>query len=97
MKKNKGILGAIGAIGLAGLTALNPMPTQIVNNVQTPTEIAQGQQQKATPAPIAQGHQIQSPVIGGIQTGGRWDMGIPPKIYGQNYVKKGTHKRTNKG
>lgn len=25
-----------------------------------------------------------------------WDMGIPPKTYGMHYVKRGTHKRTNK-
>lgn len=28
--------------------------------------------------------------------GGSWyNPGIPPKIYGMNYVKRGTHKRTN--
>ncbi len=33
---------------------------------------------------------------GGLDVVGYGDGGIPPHIYGQHYVRRGTHKRTNK-
>lgn len=86
MRKSAGIILAMGAM-LAGSGS-------IANAQSAPIETQQRVLDKATaPAqkPTEQKKEAKREYIRTVYRG----QGIPPKVYGMNYVKRGTHKRTN--
>lgn len=80
------------ALMALGLAAIAPGPINIkAQNGQTINSRVKEQMVK----PVKTVRQIVMEDAGGLQVIG-YDPGIPPKVYGQNYVRRGTHKRTNK-
>lgn len=100
-KKRSGFLGFLSAAGLATLSAIPSTVPQNVQAAKQETSINQTQNQKQqTPvqAPVNTQVTDQLPThMGGLRLGGKnSNFGIPPHIYGMYYVRKGTHKRTNR-
>ena len=91
--------GILAAIGLAGLTAMNPLPQNVNNSQDSQNAVNQNVNNKKESAPVQQQNTRQTPTpqfIGGLPMAGwRGDYGNSPQWYGENKVRKGTHKRTN--
>ena len=71
-----------------GLAAISPSPAAAKTNAQTIQKEQIAIKQSSTKEVIKQ-------MAGGFHVVGHRE-GIPPHIYSQHYVKKGSHKRTNK-
>lgn len=92
-----GLVAAAIALASAGVQTA----TQTISN---PAGISQSaddvkQNKQSDKVPIKQAAQSDSKIIKRMPMFGLntiMDGGIPPKVYGQNYVRRGTHKRTNK-
>ena len=91
MKKGFGKIGIL-ACGLAGLGVAAPVPSPgiVISTTQSQKPVKEQNVQ-----PVKSAKQIVVQSAGGFDIIGH-NTGIPPHIYGTNYVKRGTHKRTNK-
>ncbi len=87
----KGSLKTLATLAL-GLAAMSPT-TETVKAQNGQTISVRGKEQ--IKQPVRSARQIVREDAGGLEVIG-YNPGIPPKIYGQHYVRKGTHKRTNK-
>lgn len=96
MAKNKtrhtGMMKKVSALALAALSIGATAPA-IPSNAAQPVQ--QTQNKSATPVKETKVMKEVRGVIGGQEFLGL-NVGIPPHIYGIHYVRKGTHKRTNK-
>lgn len=80
---------ALMALGMAAITPG-------VENVKVQQGVVhQARQKEAIKQPVKSMRQYVKEDAGGYQVISH-DNGIPPHIYGQHYVRRGTHKRTNK-
>ncbi|QNS40199.1 hypothetical protein H0S70_07235 [Chryseobacterium manosquense] len=86
MKKSAGLI-----LGMAAMLAGSGT---IINIQSAPIETQKRVAEKATAPtqkPTEQKKEAKREYIRTVYRG----QGIPPKVYGMNYVKRGTHKRTN--
>ena len=99
-KRRSGFLGFLSAAGLAALTAIPSTVPQNVQAAKQETNINSPSQKQQTPiqAPVNTQVTDQLPThMGGLALGGKNSgFGFSPKFYGENIVRRGTHKRTNK-
>lgn len=99
-KKRSGFLGFLSAAGLAALTAIPSTVPQNVRATTQETTINQSTQKQQSPVQAPTSTQVtdQLPThMGGLALGGKnSNFGFSPKFYGENIVRRGTHKRTNK-
>jgi hypothetical protein len=100
-KKSRGFLGMIGAAGLAALTIIPSTVPQNAQAANQKTNVSQKQdnkQQIPVQAPTSLQVTDQLPThIGGLELGGKSSgFGISPKDYGEKYVRRGTHRKSNK-
>lgn len=91
MKKN--ILGTV-AIALASIAATAPAPTVTVNE-GAPTQQTQKANKDQSAKVNVVGRQYVRDNAGGFDVMS-YGIGIDPKTYGERYVRRGTHKRSNK-
>ncbi len=98
--KRNGLLGFLSAAGLAALAAIPSTVPQNVQAAKQETAITQQQNRQQTPVQAPTSTQVtdQLPThLGGLALGGyNSRFGCTPKWYGENIVRRGTHKRTNK-
>jgi hypothetical protein len=99
-KKRSGFLGFLSAAGLAALSAIPSVgvPSPQAQKQETNISQQQNKQQAPVQAPTSSQAIDQLPThMGGLALGGKSsNFGIAPKWYGENMVRRGTHKRTNK-
>lgn len=80
---------AIAALGLAAIAPVN-------QTAKSERGISISQKQKeGVVKPVKSARQIVREDAGGLQVMS-YRPGIPPHIYGAHYVRRGTHKKTNK-
>ena len=85
------ILGTLAA--MAGLMAIAAPPTVVDNTAGSTTNSKHNRDQ--LPMRSSQREKIVIQSAGGFNVLGD-NSGTPPHIYGQFYVRRGTHKRSNK-
>ena len=97
MAKRKNIIGIIAAVGMG---ALAMVPSLKENSIQVKQEISFNkiQQKQQTPIQAPQSSKIVNDALpshmGGLALGGKnYGFGISPKYYGENIVRRGTHKK----
>lgn len=84
---------ATAALALAGLATTAPAPGITVQD--GPVQTTQKANKDQAVKPVKSARQYVREDAGGMQVMS-YGVGIPPHIYGQYYVRRGTHKRTNK-
>lgn len=98
-KKKSAFAGFLTAEGLAALSATPSTVPQSVQAAKQETAIAQQQNKQQTPVQVPASSQAEEmPThIGGVPMGNYFArFGRTPKWYGENCVRRGTHKKTNK-
>jgi hypothetical protein len=86
----------LGAATLAALTLGQPIISQ-AKTVENKTISSTANKEMKQGAEVTKKRKDSLPdMIGGHEMVNIGGYGIPPHIYGMQYVRKGTHKRTNK-
>lgn len=89
-------LGFFGTAAAAFAAMLGMAPAQPTTNPTTPTEQRSNENPKQLPGTEVSRRQQRVQHAGGFDVVTTKGFGMEPQWYGENIVRKGTHKRTNK-